>query len=797
MTVLGATRTLELASVTAGNAPATSEYVGFKGMSSDGSKIIFETAQNMVPADNDGQTDVYERSAGVTTLLSVSEAPGEPSHFPVYFAGMTPDGSHVYMSTLQRLGQGDNDTDADVYDRSAGTTTLVSAAGSGADPNPADAVFWGVSSDGSTVVFSTTQRLTSADDNSVEDYFTRVGTTTTLVSHADAGQPARADDFLTFGGISASGNHIVFSTNDQLKASDTDIYEDVYDYSNGALELISAPGSGASATDDPAYYDGMSSDGSKVFFESYQSLLTADGDGNNDVYRHTSGTTAPALMTMPGTGADPAADATYRGNTSDGGTLFFMTTQQMGTTTNDTDSNVDVYSGTPNTAATLVSAPDVNAPAATSQDVTYDGASTNGSRVFWSTDQPMTSDDTDTAADIYMTNAGTTTLVSVGSSGNGTHGVAFAGNTPDGDRIAFVTDEQLTNADSDTDGDIYVRGPFSGTPQTTLASGPGSGASGDSAGVMFHAMSTDANHVAFTTPEHLVAGDTDSLDDIYDHGAGFTTLVSAPEAGTPNTAFDATFAALSSDGNSTLFSTTENLVAGDTDGVPDLYKRSNGVTTLVVPANGPPAASSINYDAASPNFGTIIFGTAMSLTGDDTDGGVYDLYSASGGQMTLLTPGTAQAVDFAGASADASRVVFSTSENLPGDNDGEQDLYSRIGGTTTLLTPGTTQPVDYDLMSKDATKVFFSSIEDLAGAAADGGNADVFMASAGTISLVSAVGSGVNSEPNVGAYLGGVSDDGSKAVFDATGFTTTDTGPDGDLYLHTSGGTTLMSAGSA
>src|SRR5262249_37800275 len=129
----------------------------------------------------------------------------------------------------------------------------------------------------------------------------------------------------------------------------------------------------------------------------------------------------------------------------------------------------------------------------------------------------------------------------------------------------------------------------------------------------FAGISTDGSRVFFFTNEPLAASDTDSNIDIYMRENGVTTHISQG-AINGNGAFDADFARTSADGSLVIFDTHEKLAASDTDGSRDVYMRENGVTTH------------ISQGAINGN-------------------GVFD-------------------TNFAGASADGSRVFFETNEQL-------------------------------------------------------------------------------------------------------------------------------------
>ena len=87
--------------------------------------MFFQTVESLVAADTDTQQDVYERSGGTTTLLSTGPTGGngEPA---ASFGGSSADGSRVFFITDESLVAADTDTGQDVYERSGGTTTIHS-----------------------------------------------------------------------------------------------------------------------------------------------------------------------------------------------------------------------------------------------------------------------------------------------------------------------------------------------------------------------------------------------------------------------------------------------------------------------------------------------------------------------------------------------------------------------------------------------------------------------------------------------------------------------------------------------
>src|SRR4029079_8720500 len=124
---------------------------------SDGSRVFFQSGEQLNAADTDFVQDIYERSAGDTKRVSVSQINGNPSSgngpFDATFGGASDDGTHVFFETQEPLVVADTDSAQDIYERFGGNTKLVSNLGY--SPGALDATFQHVSSDGSYVTFTT------------------------------------------------------------------------------------------------------------------------------------------------------------------------------------------------------------------------------------------------------------------------------------------------------------------------------------------------------------------------------------------------------------------------------------------------------------------------------------------------------------------------------------------------------------------------------------------------------------------------------------------------------------------
>ena len=85
----------------------------FRGVSSDGSRVFFETDESLLGSDSDSAKDVYLRSYGALTLVSQM---GPTDGAAANFKGVLADGNLAFFDTTNSWsGVGDNDGQLDVY----------------------------------------------------------------------------------------------------------------------------------------------------------------------------------------------------------------------------------------------------------------------------------------------------------------------------------------------------------------------------------------------------------------------------------------------------------------------------------------------------------------------------------------------------------------------------------------------------------------------------------------------------------------------------------------------------------
>ncbi|MEA2266509.1 MAG: hypothetical protein QOE27_2092 [Solirubrobacteraceae bacterium] len=204
---------------TPGNAPSSAPVV-----SADGGVVAFvSTASNLGPGDTNGIADVFARAgAGPVENLSLAAAAGGgPADGPSSEPAISADGRLVvFASKADDLVPGDHNGVSDVFlrDRQAGTTVRVSVARGGGEAN-GPSTTPAISADGRVITFaSTATNLMPPDRNGVGDVFVRVPSTdlTERVSVSSSGQAqnaAVAAPFTQISSVSSDGRLVAFDSN--------------------------------------------------------------------------------------------------------------------------------------------------------------------------------------------------------------------------------------------------------------------------------------------------------------------------------------------------------------------------------------------------------------------------------------------------------------------------------------------------------------------------------------------------------------------------------------------------------
>lgn len=284
---------------------------------------------------------------------------------------------------------------------------------------------------------------------------------------------------------------------------------------------------------------------------------------------------------------------------------------------------------------------------------------------------------------------------------SGPEGATFVGKAADGSRAFFITSQQLLNDDTDETSDVYACDIPPGTPvpvgtknpcaSLTRISGPGSGA--DIQGV--YNVSSDGSHVYFTAHGILsanigannapaVAGDKNLYvwQQSAAHPTGQITFIAKLEGELRSST--------TPEGRYLAFSTSSQLVLGDTDTAADVYRydSANGALARLSTAASGTGGNDSAFEALAAGITadgeTIVFTTAEQLSPSDTDA-VTDVYLWHNGRVSRISSGggEAPAITLSGKN-----VFFKTDRPLtPADGDTNFDLYSaRLDGGFSFAT---------------------------------------------------------------------------------------------------------------
>jgi hypothetical protein len=320
-------------------------------------------------------------------------------------------------------------------------------------------------------------------------------------------------------------------------------------------------------------------------------------------------------------------------------------------------------------------------------DVTYVGATEDGSKVYFTTDQQLTPEDTDTSTDLYMWSEATNslTLVSKGTGGSGNSdacSAAFAtkcavapySNRTYCQELSGVNGNCLSdNFIASQNGDIYFFSPEQldgsrGIPNqdnlydyrdgqaqyvTTFTSGPFCFRAGcTETPVVRMQISPDDSHMAFVTASPVTSYDNAGHLEMYTYDPSTRTLACAsclPGGAPPTSDVQASMDGLfmTNDGRA-FFTTDDALVKSDTNQAQDVYEYVDGRPQLITPGTGEssvPGGVGFFY-VNSPGFigvaadgRDVYFATYDTLVSQDHNGLFIKMYDArSGGGFPAPPP---------------------------------------------------------------------------------------------------------------------------------------------------------------
>ncbi len=521
------------------------------------------------------------RAGGRLELLTTGPTAGHPAYSSTN-AMVSSDARHVFFETREKLVSADQDGNCldlnaddpetapridcqDVYERFNGRTRLVSSGGNG----PYDARLLAISSDGSKAFFATAESLVPQDTNQNDDIYEWSNGMVKLVTKG-------THKGTYFIGASKDGSKVFFATNERLTAEDRNNCGDIYMYSHGRITMVSTGPNDAITPPDLYPCDSFpidtfhkdraisSPDGAHFYFYSYRPLVSADRDEpDQDLYER-SGNKTILVSTGPTSGTGG----------SDPISTDFIT------------------------------------------------ASPDGSRVFFRTNDPLVPEDQNSGHGIFSydvyerDSSGVHLFAPPQVRSNPSLSAEPLDTSYDGSRVFLWTNARLSPDDTNSDFDIYER---IGNSYNLVTTGPlGNAGPGSIFLNLFnYAFSRDGTRVFFETNKRLVPEDTNNNFDIYMREGGVTRLVTA---GTPGYVG---FFSIKPDGKHLYITTTDRLLPEDTNSVADVYVWDGRSLKLL--DIGVPNTDGLGWIASSNDERHLVLATKQALTPDDTDN-LFDLY---------------------------------------------------------------------------------------------------------------------------------------------------------------------------
>jgi Tol biopolymer transport system component len=395
--------------------------------------------------------------------------------------------------------------------------------------------------------------------------------------------------------VSYNGQRVVYhSVATNLVSGDTNAHTDVFlqKLSANTITRVSVDSSGTQGNGESGYPD-ISGDGRYVVYESAATNLIAGGTTHFQIFMYDTTNATTVLISTDSSGTHGNGDSITPSLSADGRYVAFgsVATNLVAADTNGTS---DIFVHDNSNGTTIRVNVDSSGNQATILGSGYPRISGNGQFVcFQSGAANLVANDNNGVDDVFVHDLGTgaTVRASLDSSVNQVEGNAASG-TPDisydGQFVVFgsqATNLDAINADTNGFGDVFVRDAVALTTVRVNLVGNLQG----NGNAQSQTMSADGTVVAFASQAtNIVAGDTNGVADIFsvnvvNVGALAPVLASQSTGGAlSNAATDSGFPALSTDGRFVCYeSVATNLVANDTNGYQDIFERDTATTQFV------------------------------------------------------------------------------------------------------------------------------------------------------------------------------------------------------------------------
>lgn len=315
-----------------------------------GTSIAFETTATNLVANTDFNRSIVLKNLNDTGISLISAtASGAISNGASNGAAFSANGSLVaFASIATNMVAGDTNDASDIFIRSLtdATTVRVSNAQSGLQANGAStsAAFGG----GYLFFLSSASNLIQGDTNGAADVFRKDLATNAITRVSLDSSGGQIGSGVTHYSISADGTKLVFDTSAPLVAADTNSQPDVYlrDLTTGVVTLMSSTASGTA--DNGISRNGViSSDGTKVAFESFASLIRFELPsfiGHTNVYVKDVATGAIQVVSKSVTNDLGNSFSQLPSFSDDGKTVYYQSIATNLSQTGDTNGLADVFS---------------------------------------------------------------------------------------------------------------------------------------------------------------------------------------------------------------------------------------------------------------------------------------------------------------------------------------------------------------------------------------------------------------------------------------------------------------------
>jgi len=408
-------------------------YSGNPQITPDGSKIVFSSvARNLTVADPGNynyQIYLYDVASRTTTLVSHTNTNQDlGGNSSSANPQITPDGTKIVFSSTARdltaVDPGYTSGEIYLYDVASSTTTLIShVSGSPDSGGTAQSQLPQITSDGSTIVFSSVARnLTAIDpgNNNSQVYLYDVASrTTTLVSHTNTNPNLGGNNDSYYSQITPDGSKIAFSSMARnLSAVDpgnNSLQICLYDVASRTTTLVSHTNTNPNlGGNGQSFYPQITPDSSKIVFISTARDLTAvDPGANQQVYLYDVASGKSTLISHDHADQNLGGDSYYIGSariTPDGSKIVFSSSARNLTAV---DPGTDVYGfiidriylySVPTGTITLISHDDGNPDLADDYSSTSPAITSDGLKIAYASRATYGDEDPDAwgASQVYL-----------------------------------------------------------------------------------------------------------------------------------------------------------------------------------------------------------------------------------------------------------------------------------------------------------------------------------------------------------------------------------------------------------